>query len=193
MTWGGGVGSGLMTDAIDILLTEALGDGAADGVVLGYGFIDRGGGPFEELGFGLMASGGGAGVVGVEWLEWICWGEGFWEVVGLGPGLTCKSQWAALSENAADMVPCFAAHAEDPQKPTPPSDSPQSSVRMQLRPVKNGKLSFQMIIKCSALLLGDSLDCRLPGRYCLGKCSPGGVLQALLVREFDPPEPMTGK
>lgn len=44
MTGGGGVGSGLMTEAMDILLMGPPGDGA-DGETLGDGLIETGGGP----------------------------------------------------------------------------------------------------------------------------------------------------
>lgn len=67
MAWGGGVGPGLMTDAIDILLMGRLGGApAGDGEDFGYGFIERGGGPFAVLGLGLMARGGGAAEVAGE-------------------------------------------------------------------------------------------------------------------------------
>lgn len=44
MAWGGGVGSGLITDAMDILLIGALGgEVAEDGVMFEFGLIERGG------------------------------------------------------------------------------------------------------------------------------------------------------
>ena len=123
MTGGGGVGSGLMTEAIDILLIGPPGDGA-DGETLGDGLIETGGGPLWVVGYGLMASGGGAGVVGVELMEWFWGGEGYRESSLASGGRR------ALSENAEVIVLCTPALAEAPQRSTP-SDSPQSPDFMQ--------------------------------------------------------------